>query len=64
VKTIIALGHNLGLKVVAEGVETDEQIAFLSANGCDELQGFHFSKPVSAWQLKKLLEKEAAARRG
>ena len=64
VKTIIALGHNLGLKVVAEGVENDEQIAFLSANGCDELQGFHFSKPVSTWRLKKLLEKEAAAHRG
>ena len=63
VKTIVALGHNLGLKVVAEGVETDEQIAFLSLNGCDELQGYHFSKPVSAWRLRKLLEKEAHLRR-
>jgi diguanylate cyclase (GGDEF)-like protein/PAS domain S-box-containing protein len=55
VRTIIALGHNLGLKVVAEGVETEEQIAFLSANACDELQGYYFSRPVSGWRLRKLL---------
>ena len=57
VRAIIALGHNLGLKVVAEGVETEEQIEFLRVNGCDELQGFYFSKPVSAWQMTKLLAK-------
>jgi diguanylate cyclase (GGDEF)-like protein/PAS domain S-box-containing protein len=57
VRTIIALGHNLGLKVVAEGVETEEQISFLSVNACDELQGFYFSKPVSAWRFRKLLER-------
>jgi diguanylate cyclase (GGDEF)-like protein/PAS domain S-box-containing protein len=55
VRTIIALGHNLGLKVVAEGVETEEQIAFLSANACDELQGYYFSKPISGWRMRKLL---------
>ena len=54
-RTIIALGHNLGLKVVAEGVETEEQIEFLHANGCDELQGYYFSKPVSSWRMGKLL---------
>jgi diguanylate cyclase (GGDEF)-like protein/PAS domain S-box-containing protein len=47
VRTIIALGHNLGLKVVAEGVETEQQIAFLRANGCDELQGYYFSAPLA-----------------
>jgi len=57
VRAIIALGHNLGLKVLAEGVETEEQLAFLRANSCDELQGFYISKPVSAWQMTKLLEK-------
>ncbi len=57
VRAIIALGHNLGLKVVAEGVETEEQIEFLRVNGCDELQGYFFSKPVSAWQMTKLLAK-------
>jgi EAL domain-containing protein (putative c-di-GMP-specific phosphodiesterase class I) len=57
VRAIIALGHNLGLKVLAEGVETEEQLAFLRANDCDELQGFYISKPVSAWQMTKLLSK-------
>jgi len=55
VRTIIALGHNLGLKVVAEGVETEEQIEFLRANDCDELQGYYFSEPVSAWRMTKLM---------
>jgi len=57
VRAIIALGHNLGLKVLAEGVETEEQVQFLRANGCDEMQGFFFSKPITAWQMAKLLEK-------
>lgn len=48
VSTIIALGHNLGLKVVAEGVETEAQIEFLRRNGCDELQGYYFGKPMPA----------------
>ena len=61
VRAIIALGHNLGLKVLAEGVETEEQLAFLRANGCDELQGYFISKPVSAWQMTKLLA-DAVAR--
>jgi diguanylate cyclase (GGDEF)-like protein/PAS domain S-box-containing protein len=56
VRTIIALGHNLGLKVVAEGVETEDQIAFLADNACDELQGYYFSKPISAWRFRKLLQ--------
>ena len=60
VRAIIALGHNLGLKVVAEGVETEEQIEFLRDNGCDELQGYYFSKPVSAWHMGKLLTNQAA----
>ncbi|MEO8464488.1 MAG: EAL domain-containing protein [Gammaproteobacteria bacterium] len=55
VRTIIALGHNLGLKVLAEGVETEAQLEFLKANDCDEMQGYHFSKPVSAWRMRKLL---------
>jgi diguanylate cyclase (GGDEF)-like protein/PAS domain S-box-containing protein len=57
VRTIIALGHNLGLKVLAEGVESAEQIEFLRANGCDELQGYYFSRPLAAWRLQKLLSR-------
>jgi diguanylate cyclase (GGDEF)-like protein/PAS domain S-box-containing protein len=61
VRAIIALGHNLGLRVLAEGVETEEQIEFLRINGCDELQGYRISKPVSAWQMTKLLAKSVNA---
>jgi len=46
VKTIITLGHNLGLKVIAEGVETSEHENFLKEEGCDEAQGFKYSKPL------------------
>lgn len=48
VSTIINLGHSLGLKVVAEGVETEEQSALLALLGCDEIQGFFYSRPVPA----------------
>lgn len=47
-KGIIALGHSLRLKVIAEGVEKAEQFAFLAENECDELQGYIFSKPLTA----------------
>ena len=50
-RAIIGLGHTLGLKVVAEGVEKIEQSLALSAAGCDELQGFYFSKPLPADEL-------------
>ncbi|MEM6811262.1 MAG: EAL domain-containing protein [Pseudomonadota bacterium] len=45
-KTIISLGHSLNLKVIAEGVETKEHETFLKQEGCDEVQGFRYSKPV------------------
>lgn len=45
---IINLSHNLGLKVVAEGIETDEQLAFLREYGCDIGQGYYFSRPIDA----------------
>ncbi len=57
-RTIIALAKNLGLKVIAEGIETRQQLAFLKAEGCDEGQGFRFSKPISAKQFRALLVSE------
>ena len=45
-KTIIAMAHSLEMKVVAEGVEDKEQLQFLLDNGCDQIQGYYFSKPV------------------
>ncbi|ESY68165.1 MULTISPECIES: EAL domain-containing protein [Mesorhizobium] len=53
---VISLGQKLNMKVIAEGVETDEQVAFLRKNNCDEMQGYHFSKPVSSRQIERLLE--------
>ncbi|SEM61407.1 PAS domain S-box-containing protein/diguanylate cyclase (GGDEF) domain-containing protein [Pseudomonas sp. ok272] len=54
-RAIIALAHGLSLKVVAEGVETPEQLAFLEAQSCDEVQGYLISRPVDAVQLEQLL---------
>jgi len=51
VNAIIAMAQSLGLKIVAEGVETKEQVELLSTLGCDYLQGYYFSKPVPAKQL-------------
>lgn len=55
VRTIIALGRNLGLKVVAEGVETAEQMRFLREHACDEVQGYYFSRPIPTQQFALLL---------
>ncbi len=48
VRTIMAMSHNLGVKVVAEGVETEEHLKFLIRRKCDEAQGYYFSRPVPA----------------
>ncbi|GIP62261.1 hypothetical protein J32TS6_08160 [Virgibacillus pantothenticus] len=57
VKSIIHLCHLLKLKVVAEGVETEEQFAFLKAEQCDQLQGYYFSKALPANEAQQLLVK-------
>jgi EAL domain-containing protein (putative c-di-GMP-specific phosphodiesterase class I) len=54
-EAIIAMGRSLSLTVVAEGVETEEQQAFLRAHACHEMQGYYFSKPVAAEQFAELL---------
>lgn len=55
VAAVIGMGRNLKQRVIAEGVETHEQLAFLQARHCDEGQGFHFSHPVSAEDFARLL---------
>ena len=56
VVAIISLAHSLRLKVVAEGVETIEQLWFLRANGCDQMQGYYFSRPVTAEKFAVVLQ--------
>jgi len=56
VVSVIALAHNLGLRVIAEGVESEEQLEFLSRHGCNEIQGFYFSRPVEASAFRQMLQ--------
>jgi EAL domain-containing protein (putative c-di-GMP-specific phosphodiesterase class I) len=62
VRSIITMAHNLGLQATAEGVETREQWEFLKAQGCHELQGFYFSKPVSPDAFERLLRSQGVAK--
>ncbi len=64
VRAIISLGHSLNLRITAEGVETAEQAAILRAEGCDEVQGYYFSRPVPlADFLAQVEEQTPRARR-
>ncbi len=63
VTAIIAIGHNLGLNVIAEGVEEERQRAFLAENGCDQIQGFLFLPPVDADDFLRLLQDHNARHR-
>jgi EAL domain-containing protein (putative c-di-GMP-specific phosphodiesterase class I) len=55
IKTIIGMAHNFGLNVIAEGVENEEQLAFLIQNGCMAYQGYLFSKPLSIEEFENLI---------
>lgn len=58
VRAIIAMGHHLGMRVVAEGVETEAQCGYLRRCHCDEFQGYYFSKPLPADAIPALLHKD------
>jgi diguanylate cyclase (GGDEF)-like protein len=62
VRAIIDLGHNLGLRVVAEGVEDDDMVSRLKTLGCDRAQGFYLSKPLSAADVTRVLQQELPLR--
>ncbi len=55
---VISMAHGMGLTVIAEGVENEMQLAFLRANRCDEIQGYHISRPVPAHEISALLQKD------
>ncbi len=57
VRAITALGSSLGMKTTAEGVETEDQLARLRAEGCTEVQGFLFSRPMPASEVAGMLER-------
>jgi len=59
IQSIVTLGHALGMKVLAEGVETDEQRVLLRLAGCDEMQGFLFSRPGPAVEIDRALARPA-----
>jgi EAL domain-containing protein (putative c-di-GMP-specific phosphodiesterase class I) len=60
VTAVIGMGRSLKLRVVAEGVETPEELAFLQAQQCDEAQGYYFSRPVLPETFARLLESNRA----
>jgi len=60
IRAVTGLGRSLGMKTTAEGVETEEQLHMLKAEGCTEVQGYLFSKPVPAAQIALLLQSAEA----
>ena len=61
VSAIVSMAHALGLPVVAEGVENDEQMEYLRGQHCDEAQGWLFGRPVSAPEIAHLLTRDVPA---
>lgn len=62
VSAIIRMAQALGIRTTAEGVETSEQLSYLREQGCDEAQGYYFSKPLPADQITALLQRQHPSR--
>ncbi len=58
IKAIVAMGHSLGMNIVAEGIESEDQLELLKKNGVDKGQGFYFSPGVSQDRFTQFLEKK------
>ena len=62
-RAVISMAHNLSLKVIAEGVETEAQLAFLAEHGCDQIQGYYFSRPLPADECGEWLKQKRRLQR-
>jgi diguanylate cyclase (GGDEF)-like protein/PAS domain S-box-containing protein len=62
-RAVISMAHNLSLKVIAEGVETEAQLAFLAEHGCDQIQGYFFSRPLPADECGEWLRQKRRLQR-
>ena len=61
IRAVIGLGHGLEMSIVAEGVETQEQLSFLAGEGCDAVQGYFIGKPLPIGQYAALVGRSGAA---
>ena len=61
IKAVIGLGHSLGMATTAEGVETETQKNFLQNAGCNEMQGYLFSKPIPEKQVTRMLSRASSS---
>lgn len=59
-RSIIALAHSLGMKTIAEGVETEAQMHLLCNEGCDAIQGYFFSKPLTAYEAATYVQRSGS----
>ena len=58
-RTVIRLARNLGIGLIAEGVESEEQLTLLRDLECDEAQGYHFAKPMAVTEVEEWLERQS-----
>ncbi len=60
IKAVITLAKNLGLHIIAEGVETKNQLEFLAQNMCDEIQGYYYYRPMPSYEVESLIKEDNA----